>query len=99
PHTRSYALSPADLPARRKCRLHTGRGTLHPEHTMMRLLFAVIMLLGSHRVRAEEPTAPRDVEFKAEVDGTSQKYVEIIPQGWTKEKSCDVLIVLHGHGS
>ena len=66
---------------------------------MKRCLILAILVLGSYRVRAEEPNAPRDVEFKAEVDGTAQKYVEIIPKGWTKEKPCDVLIVLHGHGS
>ena len=49
---------------------------------------------------AEEPqTASRDVEFKAEIDGTTQKYVEMLPKGWSKEKACDVLVVLHGHGS
>ena len=66
---------------------------------MKRFLIVAFFVLGSYRVRAEEPNAPRDVEFKAAVDGTAQKYVEIIPKGWTKEKPCDVLIVLHGHGS
>lgn len=61
------------------------------------LILAVLVALASHRVQAEEPNAPRDVEFMAEVDGTIPKYVEILPKGWTKEKSCDVLIVLHGY--
>ena len=66
---------------------------------MKRFLLVALVVLGSYGVQAEEPNAHYDVEFKAEVDGTAQKYVEIIPKGWTKEKSCDVLIVLHGHGS
>jgi pimeloyl-ACP methyl ester carboxylesterase len=64
---------------------------------MMRILLAAALFLAAvPRVRAEEP---REVEFKAEIDGTVQKYVEIVPKGWTKEKPCDVLITLHGYGS
>jgi pimeloyl-ACP methyl ester carboxylesterase len=67
---------------------------------MMRIpILAALLVLASLPVQGEEPNAPRDVEFKAEADGTVQKYVEIIPKGWTKEKPGDVLIVLHGHGS
>ena len=64
------------------------------------LLITVLSCAIFPRARAEDPQgAPRDVEFKAEIDGTMQKYVEIVPKGWPKDKSCDVLIVLHGHGS
>ena len=65
-------------------------------------LSALVLLALStvkNRVQAEGPNAPTDVEFKADVDGSVQRYVEILPKGWTKAKSCDVLIVLHGHGS
>ena len=42
---------------------------------------------------------PVDVEFKADVDGSPQHYVEMLPKDFQPSKTCDVLIVLHGHGS
>lgn len=42
---------------------------------------------------------PVDVEFKADVDGSSQYYVEMLPKDFQSPKPCDVLIALHGHGS
>ncbi|MFO0802964.1 MAG: alpha/beta fold hydrolase [Gemmataceae bacterium] len=64
---------------------------------MNRFLTPTVLLVAAiSRAGAEEP---REVEFKAEIDGTVQKYVEIVPKGWTKEKPGDVLIALHGHGS
>jgi len=62
---------------------------------MKRLPILVVFVL-AQGVRAEEP---REVEFKAAIDGTVQKYLEIVPKSWNKEKPGDVLIVLHGHGS
>jgi len=40
-----------------------------------------------------------DVEFKADADGSSQRYVEMLPQDFQPTTPCDVLIALHGHGS
>ncbi|MCG2660458.1 MAG: prolyl oligopeptidase family serine peptidase [Kiritimatiellae bacterium] len=42
---------------------------------------------------------PVDVEFKADADGSSQRYVEMLPKDFQPSKPCDVLIALHGHGS
>ena len=42
---------------------------------------------------------PRDVEFKAEVDGSVERYVEMLPTGYDPKKECDLLVGLHGHGS
>ena len=42
---------------------------------------------------------PEDIEFKAEFDGTTQKYVQVLPPNFDPEKPADVLIALHGHGS
>lgn len=47
----------------------------------------------------DDAPKPRDVEFMAKVDGSVQKYVEVKPKGWNAESACDMLIVLHGHGS
>lgn len=43
--------------------------------------------------------APRDVAFTAAVDGTEQRYVEMLPAEFDPAREHDVLIALHGHGS
>lgn len=40
-----------------------------------------------------------DVAFKAAIDATEQKYVLMTPNSLATDKSCDVLIALHGHGA
>jgi pimeloyl-ACP methyl ester carboxylesterase len=42
---------------------------------------------------------PKDIEFIASVDGTKQRYVELLPNPFDAEKEHDVLVALHGHGS
>jgi pimeloyl-ACP methyl ester carboxylesterase len=43
--------------------------------------------------------APREVEFTARVDGSTQRYVEFLPLGYQTNKPCSLMIFLHGHGS
>jgi dipeptidyl aminopeptidase/acylaminoacyl peptidase len=43
--------------------------------------------------------APEDMAFKAELDGSTQRYVRMFPVPFDPNKPCDVLIALHGHGS
>ncbi len=45
------------------------------------------------------PGRMNDVAFISELDQTVQYYVEILPEGFDKEKKYDLLIGLHGHGS
>ena len=40
-----------------------------------------------------------DISFTADYDGTTQRYVEILPDGFNPAGTNDVLICLHGHGS
>lgn len=42
---------------------------------------------------------PEDIAFTAEVDGTEQRYVEVLPPDFDPDKPTDALIALHGHGS
>lgn len=42
---------------------------------------------------------PQDVTFTAKSDGTAQKYVMILPEGFDAKQSHDLLVALHGHGS
>ncbi|MDZ4288063.1 MAG: hypothetical protein U0984_08895, partial [Prosthecobacter sp.] len=55
-----------------------------------------ILLLLAAAVWADEP---RDIAFTAKVDGTEQRYVELLPPGYSPDKTNDVLIVFHGHGA
>lgn len=57
--------------------------------------FLIVALLAAS-VWAEEP---QDVAFKAEVDGTEQRYVELLPPTFAAARTSDVLLVFHGHGS
>ncbi len=71
---------------------------------MIARLLAMIVLgigLGSAaRIFAEEETGrPTDVTFRAEVDGSEQKYVVVLPAKFQADALHDVLIALHGHGS
>ncbi|MBL9177350.1 MAG: alpha/beta fold hydrolase [Verrucomicrobiaceae bacterium] len=42
---------------------------------------------------------PADIAFKSRLDGSDQRYVELLPPGFDAEKSHDALIALHGHSS
>ena len=43
--------------------------------------------------------APEDLTFKAELDGSTQRYVQMLPKPFDATRPRDVLIALHGHGS
>ena len=43
--------------------------------------------------------AAEDISFIADVDGSEQKYVQVLPPEFNAEKPVDLLIALHGHGS
>lgn len=45
---------------------------------------------------AAEPT---DIAFSSSVDGSEQRYVELLPPDFDAVKAYDVVIALHGHGS
>jgi len=42
---------------------------------------------------------PRDIVFKASIDNTEQRYVELVPTDQPSKSGRDVVIALHGHGS
>jgi dipeptidyl aminopeptidase/acylaminoacyl peptidase len=42
---------------------------------------------------------PQDIVFKAAVDGSEQRYVELMPPGYDPAKVHDVVLAFHGHGS
>jgi len=80
--------------------------------TMLTLaLLAAAIVAGGSALAAQKANAPkpedakpgfqppRDVEFKAEVDGSLERYVEMLPAAYDPKKECDLLVALHGHGS
>ncbi|MCX6985891.1 MAG: alpha/beta fold hydrolase [Lentisphaerae bacterium] len=42
---------------------------------------------------------PKDIAFKAAIDGTEQYYMEMLPTDFDQNKKYDLIIGLHGHGS
>ncbi len=66
----------------------------------LRWLATVKMLGGvSNASQAAAEPAVLDTEFVAACDGTKQRYVMVLPAGFAEDRSYDVLIALHGHGS
>ncbi|NCO37431.1 MAG: alpha/beta hydrolase [Armatimonadetes bacterium CG_4_10_14_3_um_filter_66_18] len=43
--------------------------------------------------------APNDIAFTAAADGSTEHYVELLPEGFDAAKEHAVLIAFHGHGS
>lgn len=60
-------------------------------HSILVLTLTVVAPL-----RAEDAT---DVSFNATIDGTEQRYVELLPPSFEPTCAHDVVIALHGHGS
>jgi len=48
---------------------------------------------------AERWGPPRDGEFRSELDGSVQRYVELLPEPFDPAQETHLLIGLHGHGS
>ena len=59
------------------------------------LILTACVFSGSTAVCGE----PVDVAFRAMCDGSEQRYVVQLPQGFDADKPADLLVVLHGHGS
>ncbi|MCE9528196.1 MAG: hypothetical protein K8R36_19315, partial [Planctomycetales bacterium] len=55
-----------------------------------------LILLSAASAAAGEP---QDVVFKSKLDGSEQRYVVVLPEGFKAEESHSVLVALHGHGS
>jgi pimeloyl-ACP methyl ester carboxylesterase len=56
----------------------------------------VILLLPLLPAAAVEPT---DVAFVTDVDGSTERYVELLPPDFDPDAPHDLLVALHGHGS
>lgn len=64
------------------------------------LVLIGIILVGAQLPGSSEPTwTVQDRSFVARVDGTTQRCVIMLPQGFKAADPHDVLVALHGHGS
>ena len=65
--------------------------------------FTLATLLAAPAPTPSPPAAPAaepaDQVFKATVDGTEQRYVELLPPNFNGGVAHDVLLAFHGHGS
>ena len=59
------------------------------------VIMAVMAVMSIRRASAE----PRDVAFRSDADGTEQRYMEILPADFDRNREYDLVIGLHGHGS
>ena len=73
----------------------------HPRNrgprTRIALWVVLISSLGVGTLWAEDRL--RDVAFTAKIDGSEQRYIELLPEKFDPNQPHDVLIALHGHGS
>jgi len=56
-------------------------------------------LISAHPAPAQTLGQPTDVEFKAKIDGTAQRYIEMLPSNFDESQPHSLLIAFHGGGS
>ncbi len=64
----------------------------------VRYCVVVVVVLATRALMAAEPRVD-DVAMVARCDRSTQHYVIVYPQDFRSEKTTDVLVALHGHGS
>src|SRR4051794_20254236 len=65
----------------------------------MKPLLALTFLVLSRLAFGADAEGPRDIAFKAKLDGSEQRYVELLPPGFREDEAHDVVLAFHGHGS
>lgn len=67
----------------------------------MKICITFCLLCAAAGAQAQVPAArePQEFVFTAKADGTSQRYLLLLPEGFTSARTHDLLIALHGHGS
>ena len=80
---------------------HAAGRTLEIEEeiTMKLVSLAFAMVLSVAGGVDDSAFVPEDIAFTAACDGTTQRYVRVLPPGFDPKPPHDVLIALHGHGS
>jgi len=65
----------------------------------MRTLLPLALVFFSRLAFAAGGDEPQDIAFKASIDGSEQRYVELLPPGFDAAVSHDIVLAFHGHGS
>lgn len=60
---------------------------------------AAMVVAAMGQLQAGELSDAVEVEFKADVDGSKQLYMEMLPKDFDAKQTHDLMIALHGHGS
>ncbi|MHB1463248.1 MAG: alpha/beta hydrolase family protein [Armatimonadota bacterium] len=60
---------------------------------------AVVLMVAVVQAQPAGLQKPVDVVFKAKLDGSEQRYVQMLPADFNAREKHDLLIALHGHGS
>ncbi|MBC7816039.1 MAG: alpha/beta hydrolase fold domain-containing protein, partial [Planctomycetaceae bacterium] len=63
------------------------------------LIVCVFVVLTTLFTSVSVTAEPQDVVFLSKLDGTEQRYVIMLPDGFDSHSATSVLIALHGHGS
>lgn len=66
---------------------------------VLRVLVVCLLWRGAPVAEAAAGAELEDVSFVARCDGTTQRYVVVLPDGFQPDEAHDVLMALHGHGS
>lgn len=67
--------------------------------TMAPCLATFLIMIQTALCHAAQLAEPQDIAFTAKLDGTTQYYMERLPEHFQPEQEHHVLIALHGHGS
>lgn len=65
----------------------------------LRDLLIVVAALDAMSFTLTSAAEPQDVAFTAKLDGSEQRYVLVLPDGFDAQVPTPVLIALHGHGA
>ncbi|MDA3925123.1 MAG: alpha/beta fold hydrolase [Kiritimatiellae bacterium] len=66
---------------------------------MSKLIYLSALAIAGFSSLAAAAAVTNDVAFTATLDASTQRYVEILPDGFNSVEPHDVLVCLHGHGS
>ncbi len=66
----------------------------------LRSLFVLLFVLAAaSTLPADDRFVTEDVAFKADCDGSTQRYIRMLPKSFDADKPAHLLLALHGHGS
>ena len=68
-------------------------------HTLIAIVWLAAFPMAAVQAAETPWQTPLDVEFKARLDGSGERYVLLLPKAFGAGKPVDLVVALHGHGS